>query len=246
MKNKCKKLSDDTYQFPHWSSVSETYSGAVNQVLRQIEKTRPFYNWEDGKINKNTLRETKRKEELIKKCTENGVVTLHVQLGEKYRGKSVEKARELFAEGETGLGAYEVGCILLADTNVLKSPYNLWIDCAGDESSDDCATTCFDHAPLFYFSGGEVKFDTKLVRDAYDDYGDPYRKPTDIWGNFNTKLKQNPVELDSKQKKQSHLNTQDLLPIPEDYVRDPNMTTRAIARSITHPGFAQAFYQANK
>ena len=78
------------------------------------------------------------------------------------------------------------------------------------------------------------------------DYGDPYRKPTDLWGNFNTNLKKNPVELNPNQKKQSVLNVQDLLPIPEDYKRDPNMSTRAIARSITHPGFAQAFFKANK
>ncbi len=78
------------------------------------------------------------------------------------------------------------------------------------------------------------------------DFGDPYRKPTDIWGNFNTNLKKTPVELNSKQKKQSHLNIQELQPIPEDYVRDPNMSARAIGRSITHEGFARAFFKANQ
>ncbi len=78
------------------------------------------------------------------------------------------------------------------------------------------------------------------------DFGDSYRKPTDLWGNFNTDLKRTPVPLNPKQKKQSVLNLQDLLPIPKDYVRDPKMSARAIARSITHPGFAQAFYEANK
>lgn len=78
------------------------------------------------------------------------------------------------------------------------------------------------------------------------DFGDAYRKPTDLWGHFNTNLKHSHVQLNTKQKKQSHLNVQDLLPIPDDYVRDPNMSSRAIARSITHPGFARAFYEANK
>lgn len=49
-----------------------------------------------------------------------------------------------------------------------------------------------------------------------------------------------------KQKKQSHLNIQHLQPIPIEYVRDPEMTPRAIARSITHTGFAQAFFKANQ
>lgn len=78
------------------------------------------------------------------------------------------------------------------------------------------------------------------------DFGDPYRKPTDIWGNFNIGLKKVPVGLDPKQKKQSQLNLQHLQPIPDDYIRDPNMSPRSIARSITHSGFAKAFYQANK
>lgn len=77
------------------------------------------------------------------------------------------------------------------------------------------------------------------------DFGDPYRKPTDIWGNFNTVLKKTPVALDPKQKKQSQLNIQHLQPIPKEYVRDPNMSPRAIARSITHIGFANAFFKAN-
>lgn len=78
------------------------------------------------------------------------------------------------------------------------------------------------------------------------DFGDPYRKPTDIWGNFNTDLKKTPVLLDPNQKKQSQLNIQHLQPIPEDYIRDPKMSARAIARSITHIGFAEAFFKANR
>ena len=77
------------------------------------------------------------------------------------------------------------------------------------------------------------------------DFGDAYRKPTDLWGNFNTELKKTPVPLDPMQDKQSRLNLQHLLPIPLDYVRDPNMSPRAIARSIIHPGFARAFFLAN-
>jgi len=84
-----------------------------------------------------------------------------------------------------------------------------------------------------------------LTFNPYD-YGDPYRKPTDIWGNFNTDLKKTPVELNPLQRKQSQLNSQEMRPIPEDYKIDPNMSKRAIQRSMTMPGFAKAFYNANK
>lgn len=84
-----------------------------------------------------------------------------------------------------------------------------------------------------------------LTFNPYD-FGEAYRKPTDIWGNFNTELKKNPVRLDPKQQIQSKMNRQQLLQIPKNYIRDPNMRLDAIARSITHPGFARAFYSANK
>src|SRR3990167_8747819 len=78
------------------------------------------------------------------------------------------------------------------------------------------------------------------------DFGDAYRKLTDLWGNFNTEMKLTPVALNSNQLIQSKMNRQQLLKIPKDYVRDPNMRLDAIARSITHPGFAKSFYEANK
>lgn len=78
------------------------------------------------------------------------------------------------------------------------------------------------------------------------EYGDPIRKPTDIWGNFNTDLKKNVVELPKAQRKHSQQNSQQLPKVPDEYVRDPGMRDkRAIQRSITPPGFSQAFYKAN-
>jgi len=60
------------------------------------------------------------------------------------------------------------------------------------------------------------------------DYGDPYTKRTCLWGDFNMPMKK-PVEpvLGSK----IHLM--------------PPFKDRAILRSITPPGFAQAFFEAN-
>lgn len=78
------------------------------------------------------------------------------------------------------------------------------------------------------------------------EFGDAYKKPTDLWGNFNTDLKRNVVSINPHQRKQSQMNRQELQQIPKDYIRDPNMRLDAIARSITHPGFAKAFYLANK
>lgn len=78
------------------------------------------------------------------------------------------------------------------------------------------------------------------------EFGDSYSKKTDIWGNFNINLKRNFVKLNEKQRKQSHLNLQELPEIPRNYKRDPGMSPIQIARSITPQGFAKAFYEANK
>lgn len=84
-----------------------------------------------------------------------------------------------------------------------------------------------------------------LTFNPYD-FGDAIRKPTDIFGNFNTKLRKKAVELDPTQKKHSHMNMQTLQPLPEGFVTPPDMNRRAAARSQTHPGFAKAFFGANK
>lgn len=68
----------------------------------------------------------------------------------------------------------------------------------------------------------------QLIFDPCD-YGDPYTKKTLLWGKFNNP-KRNPVEPTEGSKMH-------LLP-PSD--------ERAALRSITPPGFAKAFFEANQ
>lgn len=74
------------------------------------------------------------------------------------------------------------------------------------------------------------------------EFGEDYNKHTDIWGYFNEPRKMYPYKRFASTDK----NTRKLPPIPEDYIRDPNMSTVAIKRSITPAGFAGAFFAANK
>jgi len=77
-------------------------------------------------------------------------------------------------------------------------------------------------------------------------FGDRYRKPTDIWGNFNEELKETFVELTEKEKERAIGNNRRLEDLPEDYILPDNFSARAARRSITPAGFAQAFFKANK
>lgn len=71
------------------------------------------------------------------------------------------------------------------------------------------------------------------------DFGDRYKKRTDIWGYFNQPRKK-PVVLTEKEIYQSKVNAR---PLPK--IKDLKLSV-ADRRAITSQGFANAFYRANK
>jgi len=64
------------------------------------------------------------------------------------------------------------------------------------------------------------------------DYGDPYKKRTLLWGEFNTKLEKNPVTP--------------IIPSPLHQNYGGKSAKTKEARSITPKGFAKAFFLANQ
>lgn len=80
-----------------------------------------------------------------------------------------------------------------------------------------------------------------------NDFGDPYTKRTHLWGNFN-EPKKNPVkaELGTMVKHAGNHYFTDLKPVDPEYQKKLGIDTRTIRRSITPPGFAQAFFKANQ
>jgi hypothetical protein len=76
----------------------------------------------------------------------------------------------------------------------------------------------------------------KLTFDPYN-YGDPYKKKTDLWGKFNLpKLNQ----VQPKNIKFSLMKSYEI--VPEQF----GILSRSERRSITPSGFANAFFEANK
>ncbi len=71
-------------------------------------------------------------------------------------------------------------------------------------------------------------------------FGDPYTKKTDLWGWFNIP-KKNPVNLTKDQVEKNKSNGRRLPSISEI-----TNSTQAGKRAITPPGFARAFFEANK
>lgn len=164
-----KQLNKTTYQFEHWSKIAPTYAQAVQKRLDELKASRPFYNWREGQIDDNHLRETKEKLKGMKTVTKKGIVTIEVQLGHKWKGKSVEYVRKYYTEGEIGLGAYEMATILLINPAILKSNNDLFIDCPGDEWSYNDGD--FSECPYFSFGDGEAEFRSYGVSSASGYFG---------------------------------------------------------------------------
>jgi len=145
-------------------------------VLDLIKKQHKgnFYNYREGKIGAKYLRQHERTAKKLEALAEQqkgyDILVVAAQFGLRHRGRSVRRAREVFTANEFGLGAFEIGCMLLTHPERLQNYDDLWIDCAGDEYAP-AADGDFSFAPFFYFDGGRVEFGSSWFDDAYDDFG---------------------------------------------------------------------------
>jgi hypothetical protein len=164
------------FAIPRWQSVAKTYNEAVQKVLDLIKKQRNgnFYNYREGRLGAQYLRQHERTVKKLETLTEQqkdcDILVVAAQFGLRHRGRSVRRAREVFAGNEFGLGAFEVGCMLLTHPERLVSYDDLWIDCAGDEYTP-AADGVFSRAPCFLFGDGGVRFGTSWFDSASDRCG---------------------------------------------------------------------------
>lgn len=82
------------------------------------------------------------------------------------------------------------------------------------------------------------------IFDPYD-FGDRYSKRTCLWGWFDEPVK-NPVKLTEEERVKFGLRLENLPELPDEYALPEHSDKRAAQRAITPPGFAKAFYEANK
>lgn len=77
------------------------------------------------------------------------------------------------------------------------------------------------------------------------EFGDDYKKRTQIWGNFNIPAK-TPIQCTARKFDQTLL--ENLPELPEGFIYNPGcgLDKRQVRRSITPAGFAQAFFKANQ
>ena len=147
------------FAIPRWQNIASTYNAAVEKVLAKISQTGPFHNWREGQLGPERLRRSERTAhdlDILAERQKADILIVPGQFGKRHAGRSVRRAREVYAPNEFGLGAYEVGIMLLTHPERLQHSEDLWPDCAGDEYG----VGRFGSAPYFDFLAGQLEFDT--------------------------------------------------------------------------------------
>lgn len=159
--------------FPEVADPAERYCRAIQIVHKKIAESREFYNYREGKITPDHLRQCARTAhafEQIAKTQKGDILIVACQLGMRHRGRSVRRAREVFVTNEFGLGSLAVGSIVLTHPERLVRSSELDMDCPGDEFSPG-ADGDFSRAPVFDFVSDRARFGTGFVGDAGGYYG---------------------------------------------------------------------------
>ncbi len=167
------KGAEGYFVIPRWEKVAPTYNEAVQKVLSLIASSRKFYNYREGQLGPDRLRQHEHTAKMLAKLGKDqkgDLLVVPAQFGMLHRGQSVRRAREIFMANEFGLGAFALGCMILTHPERLVRWEELHFDCAGDEFSPE-ADGDFSRAPRFYFYFGRVGFSTYWVSHAHDYYG---------------------------------------------------------------------------
>ena len=161
------------FAVPKFEKVGKNYNHAVEQVLDIIGKTRTLYNYRKGQLGEKYLRLSERTAvalQMLGEKQKGDFLLIPAQFGFSHRGRSVRRARVVYAPNEFGLGSFIVGCMLIAHPERLVQWEQLHVDCPGDEYAP-VAGGVFSRAPVFCFDGGEVEFGTCSVGNACGYFG---------------------------------------------------------------------------
>ena len=156
--------------FPSVTDPAERYCRAVELMLEKLGGTRQLKNYRQGQLGTRYLRQHPRTVSFLRKVTETqkgDILVVPAQFGFRYRGKSVRRAREIFASNEYGLGALAVGAMTLAHPERFVRWEQLHTDCAGDEYGFE-AEGEWQSAPIFNFDDDLLEFGTHWFGDPLE------------------------------------------------------------------------------
>lgn len=162
-----------TKQFPAITDKVEQYCEVVKLVHTKLAESRSFTNFCYSEIEQGELRQHARTVEFLEhlEAEQTGdILIIAVQYGMRHRGKSVRRAREIFASNEFGLGIFAIGCMALVHPERFNNIDELDTDCAGDEVIS-VARGKLQEVPFFYCDTDEVGLDVGNVSHSDAAYG---------------------------------------------------------------------------
>ena len=150
----CVSLPNDAGKWiaiPNWLSCQEefgeTYPEAVVSVLTKLQEVNPGnmrIELTDDWASKCQLYRTKATEvawnTICSQQHNHDIIIMAVQIGKRHKGKNVKVIRELIEWPEYGLGAFEIGIMILQCPSLLSIVDGGGINCVGDEYD-----TCWGH-----------------------------------------------------------------------------------------------------
>lgn len=173
------KGSEGWFAIPRWQMIAPTYVEAVEKVFEEFASKQEFYNGLDDQLGMKYLRQHARTVKLMEKLVDiqnhADILIVPAQFGLRHKGRSVNRAREIFVSNEFGLGAFAVGIMLLTHPErvVHGEQINieqLYIDCAGDEFAPNVSGLCLK-APVFYLEYGTVCFEGTFFGNCLESFG---------------------------------------------------------------------------
>lgn len=166
--------AEGKFVVPLWQKLAPTYGEAVELVLAKLAAKRKVYNHREGRFGSQYLRQhvrsIERWDRLAKQQEGCDLLVVDAQFGMRHRGRSVRRARELFAPNEFGFGAFAGLIMHLTHPEREVRWEQLHSDFAGDEYAPG-AGGGFCHAPVCNFYGDGLGFRTGGLGRPYEDYG---------------------------------------------------------------------------
>lgn len=159
--------------FPSITDKAERYCAMLHLIIGKIAASRKFYNYREGQINAEHLRQLQRTAEMLANVAETqpgDILIIAAQLGLRHRGRSVRRARECFIANEFGLCPVIIGTVVLTHPERFTDSSELDVDCAGSEWSWR-ADGVFACAPRFCFRGGRVGFAARSLERVDRHFG---------------------------------------------------------------------------
>jgi hypothetical protein len=167
-------LAEGCFAIPRWQMLAPVYNEALALVLEKLEHTRNgvWFNNRAGQLDAEGLRQRPDYLAALNSLAagqgDPAILCVPAQFALRHRGRSVERVRQCYGEGEFGLGAFDIAIMMLTHPERLQQEHDLFVDAPGDEFDDRASDIRFGRTPCLCFEQERLEFGTHWTSRAYD------------------------------------------------------------------------------